>query len=198
MKHAQLLLLLSDLGFSRNIFILHPTIMTKTTRPLFYIIPYDWTWWAWSITCALLLVGLFGNPDCFIAAMAITAGQAIILLFRDRQPAHFSVQVRAAYLLLLVISYPPSMRWLNWATMLGTFALVAFGYCPMARLLSLCPWNSREPYSWDRLRRTIFSAPDLERVQEADPATAGCAGGLCSIDAQVAPPRPHTLSSLIG
>jgi hypothetical protein len=161
--------------------------MKTTTRPLFYIIPYDWTWWAWSITILLLLVGLFGYPAGFIAAIAMTIGQAIVLLFRDRQPAHFSVQVRVAYLLLLAISYPPSMQWLNWATAIGTSSLVVLGYCPMARFLSLCPWNSREPYTWDRLRRTIFSAPDLERVQEADPTTVGCAGGLCSIEAQVAP-----------
>jgi hypothetical protein len=155
------------------------------SRPLFYIRPTDWTWWAWTITTALLIVGLSGYGVAFIVAMAVTAGQALVLLVRDG-PVAFSVQLRAAYLVLLIFCYPPPMRWLYWLPTVGTFALIVFGYCLLARILSLLPWNSREPYTVARLRRTFFSVPDLDRVK-SNPVAASCAGGLCTIEAQVAP-----------
>jgi len=164
--------------------------MKKYSRRLFYINLKDWTWWAWTITTVLLIMGLAGYSPAFVAAMAVTAGQGIILLARDRSPAAFSVQLRAAYLLLMLISYPPLMRWLYWLPTVGNSALIVLGYCLLARVLALLPWNSREKYTLDRLRRTFFSAPDLDRVT-TDPAAAGCAGGLCTIEAQVAPQAPR-------
>jgi hypothetical protein len=162
--------------------------MATTSRRIIYINPGDWTWWAWAVTTVLLVVGLSGYSLAFIGAMAVTAGQGVVLLVRDASPAAFSVQLRAAYLILLVVAYPAPMRWLYWLPTVGTFALVVFGYCLLARVLSLLPWNSREAYTLDRLRRTFFSAPDLDRVK-TNPAAAGCAGGLCTIEAQVASVR---------
>jgi hypothetical protein len=160
--------------------------MKKNSLQLFYIRLDDWTWWVWTITTALLIVGLSGYSFAFISAMAITAGQGVVLLVRDGSPVAFSVQLRVAYLLLLLICYLPPMRWLFWLPTVGTFALIVFGYCLMARLLSLLPWNSCATYSLARLRRTFFSAPNLARVT-SNPAVAGCAGGLCTIEAQVGP-----------
>jgi hypothetical protein len=161
--------------------------MKRSSRRLFYINLGDWTWWAWTITTVLLIVGLTGYSLAFVGAMAVTAGQGLVLLVRERSLAAFSVQLRAAYLLLLLISYPPPMRWLYWLPTVGTFALIVFGYCLLARLLSLLPWNGRDAYTLARLRRTFFTAPDLDRVK-INPAAASCAGGLCTIEAQVAPP----------
>jgi hypothetical protein len=158
--------------------------MKNRSRRLFYINLDDWVWWAWTITTVLLMAGLAGYPLAFIGAMAVTAAQGFILLVRDRSLAAYSVQLRAAYLLLMLISYPSPMRWFYWLLAVGTFALVVFGYCLLTRVLSLSPWHSRETYTWERLRRTFFSAPDLGRVA-ANPAIAGCAGGLCTIEAQV-------------
>jgi hypothetical protein len=159
--------------------------MKNFSRRLFYINLNDWIWWAWTITAVLLIAGLAGYPLAFIGAMAVTVGQGLILLVRDRSLAAYSVQLRVAYLLLMLISYPLPMRWFYWLLALGTTALVVFGYCLLTRILSLLPWNSRETWTLDRLRRTFFSAPDLDRVT-TNPA-AGCAGGLCTIEAQVAP-----------
>lgn len=160
--------------------------MRNKARRLFYINLGDWTWWAWVLTTVLLVVGLTGHGLAFIGAMAVTAGHGFVLLVRDRSFAAFSVQIRAAYLLLMLISYPPPMRWFYWLLLAGTFALVVFGYCVLARILSLLPRNSNEPHTLARWRRTFFSAPDLNRVA-TNPAVAGCAGGLCTIEAQVAP-----------
>ena len=157
------------------------------THRRFYLKLDDWTWWAWTATVVLLSIGLVsGDSMAFIGAMVVTVGQGIVVLGRDRSPIAFSVQLRAAYLLLLLICYPPSMRWLYWLPAIGTLALVVFGYCLLARLLSLLPWNSSEAYTFRRLRRTFFSAPDLRRIP-TPPTGAGCAGGLCTIEAQVAP-----------
>src|SRR5688572_16749552 len=151
--------------------------MAKVSRRLFYVNPGDWTWWAWTVTTVLLMIGLYGHSLALIGAMALTVVQGIVLLVRDGSFAAFSVQLRVAYLILLIVAYPPPMRWLYWLPTVGTFALVVFGYCLLARVLSLLPWNSREAYTPDRLRRTFFSAPDLGRVK-TNPAAAGCAGGL--------------------
>lgn len=161
--------------------------MQRASIRLFHIKLDDWTWWVWTITAVLLAIGLGGYARAFIGAMVVTAGQGILLLVRDRSPVAFSVQLRAAYLLLLLVSFPPAMRWLYWLPTVGTFALVIFGYCLLARMLSLLPWNSQEPYTLERLRRTFLSAPDLARVKTRSGAV-GCAGGLCTIEAQVAPP----------
>ena len=161
--------------------------MKGKSRHIFHIKLDDWTWWAWTFTAILLAAGLSGHDAAYVGAIALTGLQGLILLVRERHPTAFPVQLRVAYLLLLLICYPPSMRWLYWLPTVGTFALVVFGYCLMARVLSLLPWNRREPYTLSRLRRTFLSAPDIERVK-ANPATAGCAGGMCTIEAQVAPP----------
>jgi len=161
--------------------------MKNHSRRLFYVKMDDWTWWAWTVTTVLLILGLSGHSLAFVGAMAVTAGQALVLLVRDRSLAAFSVQLRVAYLLLLLICYLPPMRWLYWLPTIGTFALIVFGYCLLARMLSLLPWNSLEAYTLNRLRRTFFSAPDLHRVADS-PAALSCAGGLCTIEAQVARP----------
>ena len=121
----------------------------------------------------------------------MTAGQCIVMAARERSLGAFPVQLRIAYLLLLLVCYIPSMRWLYWLPVVGTLALVVFGYCLLARVLSLLPWNSREPYSLDLLRRTFLSTPDLSRSQRPS-TTSGCAGGLCAIEAQIAPAMAST------
>jgi hypothetical protein len=149
-----------------------------------FILADDWTWWAWLFTAILLAIGLAGYPSAFIVAMAVTTVQAIMMLIREKSISAFPVQLRIAYLLLLTISFIPQMRWLYWLPTLGTFALVIFGYCLLARALFLLPWNRQESLSADLLRRTFMTRPDLSRVA-GNPHTAGCAGGLCTIEAQV-------------
>jgi len=60
----------------------------------------------------------------------------------------------------------------------GTFALVLFGYCLMARILSLLPGNRTEPVSLDLILRTFLTPPDayvLEgRIASLSAHTKGC------------------------
>ena len=152
----------------------------------FYILLDDWTWWAWTLTAILLTIGLLMHPVAFIAAMVVTVVQSMVMVVREKSVLAFPVQLRIAYLLLLMICFVPEMRWLYWLPTVGTFALVIFGYCLMARMLSLFPWNRQEAFSVDLLRRTFLSRPDLSRLAMSQ-ETSGCAGGLCTINAQIAP-----------
>ena len=52
----------------------------------------------------------------------------------------------------------------------GTPAQVLFGYCTLARCLSLLPWSRREPLSGDLLRRAFLSPPVKGSVMQGLPA----------------------------
>lgn len=160
--------------------------MNTSNSRLFYFNVKDWTWWVWTITTVLLALGLAGYTGGFIAAMVLSGLQLVYFLFRERSLSAFPVQLRLAYFALLLICYLPAMRWLFWWPALGTFALIVFGYCLLARVLSLFPWNSNERYTLDRLMRTFFSKPDPSRV--LNPSNSACSGGFCTIQAQVPPP----------
>jgi hypothetical protein len=105
------------------------------------------------------------------------------MLIREKSLIALPVQIRVAYGIYLGMSFLLQMHWLYWLPTVGTYALVVFGYCIMARMLSLLPWNRTEFLSLELLLRTFTSRPNLARV--ANSPSSGCAGGLCSIDAQV-------------
>jgi hypothetical protein len=153
-------------------------------RRWLFIMPQEWTWWVWLVTACLLLIGLLGMPEAFPATLLLSVAQFILFLARERAFKAFPVQLRLGYTLLLTICFCPSMRWLYWLPAVGTSALVIFGYCLMARMLSLLPWNRAEPITIDLLRRTFLSRPRL--LDRADSVcSVGGGVGLCSIEAQV-------------
>jgi len=154
--------------------------MNPTVRRWLFIMPQDWTWWVWLVMACLLLIGLVGLPEAFLAALLLSSAQFILFLARERAFKAFPVQLRLAYTLLLIICFLPPIRWLYWLPALGTFALVVFGYCLMARALSLLPWNRTEPIAADLLRRTFLSRPRPNSL-----SSTGCGASLCSIEAQV-------------
>ncbi len=71
----------------------------------------------------------------------------------------FPIQVRLGYLLLLLIALPENLQLIYWIPTIGTWAQVLFGYCTMARTVSVLPWNRKEAFSVDLLKRTFLSAP---------------------------------------
>ena len=166
---------------------------TKPHRRLFYFNLNDWTWWVWGLTASLLLAGIAGQRLAYLLAIAVTVAQLGIIVARERKLGAFPVQLRSAYLLLLCVCHLPGMNWLYWWPMLGTFALVIFGYCLLARILSLLPWNSDEPYTAERLRRIFVSPPDPSRVSSSS-TKQGCAGVLCTVEAQIAPKSAPPIS----
>ncbi|MHC4498123.1 MAG: hypothetical protein ACYS21_03310 [Planctomycetota bacterium] len=146
------------------------------------IMPKEITWWVWAITAVLLAVGLVGFSVGFMAATVLSAIQAIVFVFKRRSLRDFAVQTRVGYSLLLVVCYIPVMRSLYWLPAIGTFALILFGYCLTARVLSLLPWNRTEKLSRNLLRRTFLSAPVVGNMMQGLPSR-GCPGGVCSLEA---------------
>jgi len=117
------------------------------------------SWWYWLVTVGLLTAGVFGWPTGFLLAIGLTVFQLIHFTLRERSMTAFPVQVRLGYLLLLLIALPENLQGIYWIPTLGTWAQVLFGYCLMARMVSLLPWTRREAFSLGLLKRTFLSAP---------------------------------------
>jgi len=117
------------------------------------------SWWYWLVTVGFLTAGVSGWAMGFLLAIGLTVFQLIHFTVRERSIAAFPVQVRLGYLLLLLIALPDKLQLIYWIPMIGTWAQVLFGYCTMARTVSLLPWNRKEALSFDLLERTFLSAP---------------------------------------
>ncbi len=123
-------------------------------------------WWYWLVSAVLLTIGLLGNYLGFILVIALTVFQLIHYIIREKSIKAFPVQVRFWYLMLLIVSLPEVMRWLYWIPCVGTWAQITFGYCAMARLVSLWPWNREEKISLKYLLKTFLSRPMKGSVQQ--------------------------------
>ena len=126
------------------------------------------TWWLWALTGAAVSASLSGWAPGLPVALALTTLQAVHQAARTRSVHSFPVQVRAAYLLVLLAGTWPPLRVLHPLQLAGTMALVVFDYCPLARMLSLLPWNRRRPFTLSLLRMTFLSPPVRDIVASAD------------------------------
>jgi len=132
-----------------------------------FMIEYkDIGWWYWLATAILLTFGILANELGFIFAMSLTSFQLLHYIIREKSMKAFSVQVRFWYLMLLVVSFPELMQWLYWVPCIGTWAQIIFGYCAMARMVSLWPWNREEDFTLKLLTKTFLSRPVKGSVQQ--------------------------------
>lgn len=129
------------------------------------------SWWYWAATTVLLVAGLAGQFEAFKLAVALSAFQIVHFRLSEGSFIAFPVQVRTAYTAILLIALWPPMNWLYWVPAIGTAAQVLFGYCFLARTLSLMPWNRREALSWRLFWRTYFSRPVRGNILQGLPAT---------------------------
>lgn len=127
------------------------------------------SWWYWLVTVVLLTAGVSGWQSGFVFAIALTMFQLVHFIIREGCISAFPVQVRLGYLLLLLVALPASLQLIYWIPTIGTWAQVLFGYCTMARLVSLLPWNRDEPLTWHLLRRTFFAAPVPGNIMQGLP-----------------------------
>ena len=139
---------------------------------LMFMIEYRFiSWWYWFVTVGFLTAGISGWQTGFLVAIGLTVFQLIHFTIRERSVTAFPVQVRLGYLLLLLVALPESFQLIYWVPTIGTWAQVLFGYCAMARTVSLLPWNCEEPFSFGLLRRTFFSAPVRGNIMQGLPST---------------------------
>ncbi len=123
-------------------------------------------WWYWLVTVAFLAVAVAGNASGLYAAIMLSSVQVVHYLMRDRCIAAFPVQVRVAYLGLLLLSQAPGGQIILWMQLIGTTAMVTVNYCFLARVLSLMPWNRASRITKAAILSTLFSAPVAGSVQE--------------------------------
>jgi hypothetical protein len=116
-------------------------------------------WWYWLLTEVALGASLAGWKAGLTVAIAVTTLAGIHLGLRARSPVALPVQVRAAYLGVLLLGSWPPLRALHWLQFAGTAVVLVFDYCVLARLLSLLPWNRHTPLTRARLRATFLSPP---------------------------------------
>lgn len=150
-----------------------------------YLMPKEPTWWVWLITASLLAAGVAGVEAALFAAIGLSAAQAVWMYGRYGSLRPYPVQIRVFYTAFLISYLPAAFRWMYWIPLLGTFALVLCGYCLMARLLSLAPWNRQEALTGALLQRTFCTAPILGRAEHGLPSSGGLAGG-CEREARIA------------
>jgi hypothetical protein len=125
-----------------------------------FMIDYKYfSWWYWFATACLLTAGVAGYQTGFFLAIGLTGFQLIHFSIRERSITAFPVQVRFWYLILLLVALPAPLQIIYWIPTVGTWAQLIFGYCAMARCVSLLPWNSSQPFSVDLLLKTFISRP---------------------------------------
>jgi len=117
----------------------------------------DLGWWYWFVTVGLLGVGLSGWQLGIYLAMALCVVQIIHVRSLTHDLTAFPVQVRVAYLAMVLAGLWGPLQWIHWMQLVGTSARFLIGYCFLARTLSLAPWNRWQPLTWALLRRTYFS-----------------------------------------
>lgn len=126
----------------------------------------DVGWWYWLVSACLLTAGVAGYPMGFILAIGLTVFQLMHYVMREGSIKAFPVQVRFWYLLLLAVAFPEPLRLIYWIPTIGTWAQVIFGYCTMARCVSLLPWNRSVPFTPGLLKQTFFSRPVRGSIQQ--------------------------------
>jgi len=119
----------------------------------------DIGWWYWAVTLLLLAGALAEWPLGFAPVIALTGVQLLHYRLREGSLAAFPVQVRTGYLLLLLAGQWPPLHFIYWIQLVGTSAMVVADYCPLARFLSLMPWNRREPFTLKLVVRTFLAPP---------------------------------------
>ena len=129
-------------------------------------------WWYWTLTTGLLVGFLAGFEQCLQAVIALNIVQVVHFIIREKSISAFPVQVRITYLGMLFAAQAPYMYWIFWWLVIGTSAMITFGYCFLARLSSLLPWNRSESISSELLKRTFFSAPQKGNIMQGLPALA--------------------------
>ncbi|NCC27040.1 MAG: hypothetical protein EOM22_02520 [Gammaproteobacteria bacterium] len=124
----------------------------------------DTAWWYWLASAVLLVQALSGCPLGFTPVIVLTLIQTLHVWTREggldpRGLAAFPVQVRIGYLSWLIAGLADPTGLMHGIQLAGTSAMVLFGYCPMARMVSLLPWNRRQPLSLRLVARTFLQAP---------------------------------------
>ena len=119
----------------------------------------DIGWWYWAASWCLIAAGLAGWKPGFLFVTALSAWQIVHFAFLEKSFITLPVQVRTGFFLLTLAGLWEPLSFIYWLPAAGLLARTTVNYCFMARVMSLMPWNRAQPFSFDLLRRVIFSPP---------------------------------------
>ena len=117
------------------------------------------SWWLWLATVALLSLGVSVWSSGFYVATVLAVFQLIYFAIKEGKFSAFPVQVRMAFLVVMIVPLWGPLRFIYWIPVIGIWVFVLTGYCFLARLLSLMPWNRSEPFSASLIKRTFLTPP---------------------------------------
>jgi len=125
-------------------------------------------WGPWFITWVGLVAGLFDRVF-YEYVVVFSAAHALLIHTLNRFSLKaFPVQVRIAFLAWVWVgAYVPYMTILMYITTVGTAANLFLGYCPLARMVYLLPWNREEAFSFGILARVAITPPSAGRFKPA-------------------------------
>jgi hypothetical protein len=134
-------------------------------------------WWYWFGTACLLTVGVSGNKTGFELAIGLSAIQLVHFTLHEQSFTAFTVQVRFWFFILMLAAWPEPVQIVYWLPLAGTWARSIFGYCLMARLLSLLPWNRSAAFSLALVKKAFFTRPVRGSIMQGLPPIQNTAGG---------------------
>ena len=144
----------------------------------------DAAWWYWLATVFFLTGWLFGCMTCFYLVVALCVIQTAHFAAHRRCISAFPVQIRLAYLGLLIVGLWPPLRFVHGIQLIGTSAVVLSDYCFLARVLSLLPWNRTEPFTAGLVRRTFLAPPNRGEFTQECAGDAPSPERMCSLRSQ--------------
>jgi hypothetical protein len=131
----------------------------------------------WQLTSLAMAAHFGGWEPGLSAAIVITAGQTTHFVVEGRDPRAFEVQVRGAFLALLLLGLVPPLWPIHAAQFVGINLRLVTDYCPLARMLALAPWNRTVPLSWSLARWLMLSPPAPGSILDRMPRDFRTAGG---------------------
>lgn len=116
-------------------------------------------WWYLFFTQLAVLYAAFVGSAGLIAAVLLCVAQIVHFGLEDKNFFSFSCQIRFVLIGIFLAAMIGPLRWLVWIPAIGLTARLTVNYCLLARLMSLLPWNRKQPLSWALVKKTLFSPP---------------------------------------
>jgi hypothetical protein len=117
-----------------------------------------------SYTALLLAAHFVGWAHAMPLAIALTAWQAVHVAWVRCTLCTLDVQVRVAYMGLLMLGRVEPLWPIHVVQFVGVNALLVVDYCLLARLLVLMPWNRVEPLTAQLVRAALLTPPSTAAI----------------------------------
>ncbi|MBI2094621.1 MAG: hypothetical protein HYT89_00435 [Candidatus Omnitrophica bacterium] len=116
-------------------------------------------WWYLLATQISVLYAIFIDISGVYAALVLCVAQVVHFGIEDKSFLSFSCQVRFVLAALFLTAWYEPLGWILWIPAIGLTARLTVNYCLLARLMSLLPWNRKQPLTWALVQKTLFSPP---------------------------------------